>query len=173
MADERLATLQHWFKLTGWVSGTCSQPLSDSVMKKEVENFMLVMADQLEEIPGGRQEVSPPKNRAWTIVNDFIGLLCRHYSRHHDVAFYARRLNVTPNYLNIIIRRNTGITAKEHINIQIGQVIRTLLDTTDLSVKQIAARLHYEDPSYLSRIFRKQNGMSPIAYRNKLRSTSE
>lgn len=29
-----------------------------------------------------------------------------------------------------------------------------LLDTTDLSVKQIAARLHYDDPSYLCRLFR-------------------
>ena len=40
-------------------------------------------------------------------------------------------------------------------------------DTTDLSVKQIAARLHYDDPSYLCRLFRKQTGMSPLEYRHQ------
>ena len=48
-----------------------------------------------------------------------------------------------------------------------------LLDTTDLSVKQIAERLHYDDPSYMCRIFRKHTGMSPIEYRNKLRLERE
>jgi len=81
------------------------------------------------------------------------------------------RLNVTPNYLNIIIKRNTGISAKEQIKLQLCLVIKTLLDTTDLSVKEIAERLHYDDPSYLCRIFRKQTGMTPIQYRNKLRTT--
>ncbi|MGN0220222.1 MAG: helix-turn-helix transcriptional regulator [Muribaculaceae bacterium] len=91
---------------------------------------------------------------------------CPH-ARHHDVTFYASQLNVTPNYLNIISKRNTGTTAKEQINIQIGLVVRMLLDTTDLSVKQIAARLHYDDPSYLCRLFRKQTGMSPLEYRHQ------
>ena len=85
------------------------------------------------------------------------------------MAFYADKLHVTPNYLNIIVRRMNAISAKEQINKQIELVIRTLLDTTDLSVKQIAERLHYEDPSYLCRIFRKQTGMTPMQYRNKLK----
>ncbi len=76
---------------------------------------------------------------------------------------------MSPNYLNIIVRRMNAISAKEQINKQIELVIRTLLDTTDLSVKQIAERLHYEDPSYLCRIFRKQTGMTPMQYRNKLK----
>ncbi len=83
------------------------------------------------------------------------------------MAFYAGCLNVTPNYLNIIIKRSTGTTAKEQINIQIVLVIKMLLDTTDMSVKQIATWLHYDDPSYLGRIFRKQTGMSPVQYRGR------
>jgi len=83
------------------------------------------------------------------------------------VAFYAKKLNISPNYLNIISKRILGVSAKEQINIQFGLVIKMLLDTTELTVKEIAERLHYDDPSYLCRIFRKQTGLSPMQYRNK------
>lgn len=85
------------------------------------------------------------------------------------MAYYADRLNITPNYLNIINREYFGTTAKEQINIQIGLVVKNLLDTTDLTVKQIAERLHYDGPSYLCRIFRKQTGMTPLRFRNRMR----
>lgn len=110
---------------------------------------------------------NPPKNRAWLIINEFLGLLNRYYTRRHDVAFYAEKLNISPNYLNIISKRNIGVTAKDQITNQLVLVIKMLLDSTDLTVKEIAERLHYDDPSYLCRIFRKQTGLSPIQYRNK------
>ena len=39
------------------------------------------------------------------------------------------------------------------------------LDNTDLTVKQIAGRLGYDDPFYFSRIFKVINEASPAAYR--------
>lgn len=170
LPDDLLETATQWFALTLWLSSECSGTIREKALRNEAENFMLVMAEQAESRLGMLGE-NPAKNRAWTIINDFVGLIGRHYARHHDVAFYAARLNVTPNYLNIITKRNIGTTAKEQINIQIGLVARMLLHTTDLSVKQIARRLHYDDPSYLCRIFRKQTGMSPIRYRNLLRGS--
>lgn len=162
----------HWHALTGWLFSESSESVREKIMRNEVENLMLVMAEQVETRLGILGE-NPPKNRAWTLINDFVGLLGRHYAAHHDVAFYAARLNVTPNYLNIITKRNIGTTAKAQIDLQIGRVARMLLDTTDLSVKQIAERLHYDDTSYLCRVFRKQTGMSPIQFRNSLRGEKE
>ncbi len=155
-----------WFKTVEWIYANCSDMTTEKVLRNEMENFMLVMAEQVESCKGLLGE-NPVKNRAWTIVNDFLGLLNRHYTRHHDVAFYADKLNITPNYLNIIAKKNIGVSAKEQINIQLGLVVKMLLDTTDLTVKEIAGKLHYEDPSYLCRIFRKQTGLSPIQYRNQ------
>jgi AraC family transcriptional regulator of arabinose operon len=43
-----------------------------------------------------------------------------------------------------------------------------LLDTTDASIKEVAARLGYEDPLYFSRVFRAVNDQTPTEYR-KLR----
>lgn len=157
------AAVSHWFAIVGHISSGYSSALRDRMLRNEAGNFILAMARQIE-TRLGRLGSSPTKNRAWTLTNSFIALLNRHYAAHHDVAFYAEKLNVTPNYLNII-RRNTGATAKEQINKQIVLTIRMLLDTTGLSVKQIAGRLHYDDPSYLCRIFRKHTGMSPMHYR--------
>lgn len=44
-----------------------------------------------------------------------------------------------------------------------------LLDSTELSVKAIAAELGYSDPLYFSRLFSKTMGMSPRAYRSSVR----
>lgn len=44
-----------------------------------------------------------------------------------------------------------------------------LLDSSDLSVKAIAAELGYSDPLYFSRLFSKTMGMSPRAYRGSVR----
>lgn len=158
-----------WFRIIRWVDENVSIPAKEKVMKSQIENLMTIMADRVE-VNMGKLGVNPNKNRAWLIVNDFLGLLNRFYAQHHDVAFYADKLNISPNYLNIIAKKNLGVSAKEQINIQLGLVIRMLLDTTDLSVKEIAERLNYDDPSYLCRIFRKHNGMSPIQYRNYQRS---
>lgn len=161
-----------WFETIGWLKANCSVITAEETLRHEMEIFILVMSEQVES-QLGTLESNPPKNRAWMIVNEFLGLVNHYHTHRHDVAFYADKLNITPNYLNIISKRNLGVTAKEQINIQLGIVVRMLLDTTDLTVKEIAERLHYDDPSYLCRIFRKQTGLSPIQYRNKLRNNPD
>ena len=155
-----------WFASMEWLNGNCSAATAEKVLRNEMENFMMIMSEYAES-QSGVLSTNHTKNRAWMIANDFLGLLNRFYAHHHDVAFYARKLNISPNYLNIISKRILGVSAKEQINMQLGLVIKMLLDTTELTVKEIAERLHYDDPSYLCRIFRKHTGMSPIQYRNK------
>lgn len=161
-----------WFSTLDWIKTNCSEITAQETLRREVENFMLVMAEKVESYLGSLDS-NPPKNRAWAIINEFLGLVNHYYTNRHDVAFYADKLNITPNYLNIIAKKNLGITAKERINLQLAIVVKMLLDTTDLTVKEIAERLHYNDPSYLCRIFRKQTGLSPLQFRNKLRTNPD
>ena len=157
-----------WFRTLEWIQDNCSEAIAFKTLHNETENFMHIMADQVERRMG-LLGTNPDKNRAWILANDFIAMLTRHYASHHDVAYYADRLSITPNYLNIISRKCFGTTAKEQINIQIGLVVKNLLDTTDLTVREISERLHFDDPSYLCRIFKKQTGLTPLQYRNRLR----
>ncbi len=160
----RRVLLAEWFDTLLWMTDNCSEAIRGRVLGNEAECLMLVLSEQTERRLGAAG-YKPVKNRARTLANDFLALLSRHYTRHHDVAFYADRLNITPNYLNIVVRRNFGTTAKEQIDILLGQVMKSMLETTDLSVKQIADRLNFSDPSYLCRVFRRLTGMSPLAWR--------
>ncbi len=53
------------------------------------------------------------------------------------------------------------------------EMSRHLLDSTNLSVKEIAAKCGFEDAGYFGRLFRKRCGMPPAAYRARLLSQGE
>lgn len=164
-SGEEYALVSKWFDLAGWVYDTCPDALAARVLKSLAVDYITLLSWRVEESHGD-MGTPPVKNRAWAVVNGFLALLGRHYAAHHDVAYYADRLSVTPNYLNIIVRRYVGTSAKEQINLQLTLVMKMLLDTTDMPVKGIAERLGFDDPSYMCRVFRRREGMSPVAYRN-------
>lgn len=158
------AYLDRLFLQMDWVRRRFPEQISRTVLRNDVQSLFSVLAAVAEGLaPGDRTS----KTRAWAISNDFVTMLHRHYARHHDVAFYADALNISSDYLNVICRDNIGYTAKSRIDTQIVIAIKTMLDTTDLPVKIIAERLHYDDPSYMSRVFRRITGMTPVQYRNR------
>lgn len=101
----------------------------------------------------------------WKITGEFYVLLAHNYMSKRSVAFYAGQLNVTPDYLSTIIKQCTGMTPKETIEGRIVLAIKAFLSSSNLTVKQIAERLHFEDTSHLCRVFRRNTGMSPMQYR--------
>ncbi|MBR3801006.1 MAG: helix-turn-helix domain-containing protein [Rikenellaceae bacterium] len=50
---------------------------------------------------------------------------------------------------------------------------KALLSHTDLTINEIGARVGVLDPSYFSRFFRKQVGMSPIDFREKMKKSHQ
>ena len=150
----------------GQIQQFAPNPMRSTLLRKEMESFFAFTSLLCQKI-AKRTEEDSENNRAWSLAIDFMGLLNRHYTHHHDVAFYANRLGITPNYLNIISRRYAGLSAKEQINLLITLAVKSLLETTDMSVKGISERLNFDDSSYLCRIFRKRTGMSPTEYRKQ------
>ena len=80
---------------------------------------------------------------------------------------YADKLNYSLSYLNESVKSVTGFPISYWIHQQIILEAKRLLYYTDMSVREIAFFLGYEDHTYFSRLFSKVAGMSPGAFRQK------
>lgn len=87
------------------------------------------------------------------------------YTKLHTVAEYADMLNITPKALNKRITRYSKTTPNDIIKNRIILEAKRLLVHTQLSVKEIAYKLGYDDPSYFIRLFSRQAETSPQNFR--------
>lgn len=106
--------------------------------------------------------VAKQYSRKQAICHRFMQLVRDHGAQEHQVAFYSEKLCITPRYLHqITVRYMGGRSPKQLIDEQLVAEIKVLLSEPDLSVTEIAERLHFTDQSCLTRFFKKHTGLSP------------
>ncbi|MFV1448516.1 helix-turn-helix domain-containing protein [Maribacter sp. HS] len=84
-----------------------------------------------------------------------------------SVDFFAKKLNISANYLSDSLKNTTGKSAIEHIHSYIVESAKNDLMTSDKSISEIAFELGFEYPHYFSRLFKKKTGVTPSDYRVK------
>ena len=107
-------------------------------------------------------------DRSARIVHQFRALLTSEITRVHEVAEYARMMHISPNHLNKTVRAVTGKSPVNWITESIVLEAKVLLGQTNMPVNEIAASLGLFDASYFSRLFKKQTGMTPLAFRKMI-----
>lgn len=98
-------------------------------------------------------------------LREFITLLMQHFKEEHQVTFYADALHITPQYLTLLVKRQTGKTVNAFIYELIYSEARNLLLATDLSIQEIAARLNFADQASFSKFFKRHSGKAPHGFR--------
>ena len=83
-----------------------------------------------------------------------------------SVAYCGTELNMSPNYLSDMLKKETGRNAQEHIHFFVIDKAKTQLLSSSESISQIAYGLGFEYPQHFSKIFKAKTGMSPAEYRN-------
>lgn len=81
------------------------------------------------------------------------------------VKYFADKLCLSPNYMGDLIKKETGKTPQEHIQLALVEHAKRRLLSQTNSISDIASELGFEYPQYFSRFFKKKVGMSPAAYR--------
>ena len=104
-------------------------------------------------------------SRSRTLIIRFLKLVAQHFRTNREVSFYAEKLCITTTYLYKLTHRRWNLSPKELIDQQTICEIKTLLSNTDMSVKEIAALLNFENTPYMCRYFRQRTGLSPTEYR--------
>ena len=100
-------------------------------------------------------------------VKHFLMLLAEDDSRHHTVEYFASQLCVTPKYLSVICKQETGKTPSCWIRERLIEKIRYYLLNTSLSAKEIAHRVDMPNASFFGKFVKQHFGCTPMEYRNK------
>jgi AraC family transcriptional activator of pobA len=101
------------------------------------------------------------------LFRNFKKLIIDHYREQHRINFYASRLNITTTYLSRIVKSATGRTVRFHLAELLCADARKLLESSDMSIKGIAALLGFSNQSVFEKFFSTHTGMSPLKYRQK------
>lgn len=97
-----------------------------------------------------------------------IRLIDRYYMSERGVAFYAAKLFLSPKYLSELSKSVCGYTVQELIFKAITRRAMALLDSTNKTVAEISEEFNFPNPSSFGTFFKKQTGVSPQKYRDRL-----
>ena len=164
-ASEFMSFLNYWYNESCWLISN----LSGEVGCRSVDNqmFNLLAALEKELINSDLSNRTQPLSSGWTHLFNFLRLVDKHCDTHHDVKFYAEKLNITTTYLNKVANKLWCVSPKEILNRQIMLRIKNMLLNSTMTVSEIAVIMCFEDSSYLARYFKKMSGLSPTEFRIK------
>ncbi|QDO95448.1 helix-turn-helix domain-containing protein [Formosa sediminum] len=79
----------------------------------------------------------------------------------------ATQMQVSQRYLSDTLKKETGKTTTEHLQLHLIDEAKNILLQPNKSISEIAYELGFEYPPYFSRLFKKKEGISPTEYREK------
>jgi AraC family transcriptional activator of pobA len=82
-----------------------------------------------------------------------------------SVAYCAEELNLSPNYFGDLIKKETGKSAHEFIQLKLIDTAKEKIFDTSKSVSEIAYELGFKYPQHFTRVFKQHTGVSPLEYR--------
>jgi signal transduction histidine kinase/ABC-type sugar transport system substrate-binding protein/AraC-like DNA-binding protein/DNA-binding response OmpR family regulator len=113
-------------------------------------------------LAGGDQLAQPTS----LLVKRAIAYIQQHHARDLSRQEIAEAVGVSKNYITQIFHQELGISLWDYLTRYRIMRAKELLRGTDESITTIAEQVGFDDASYFGRVFRKQAGCSPQAYRD-------
>lgn len=81
------------------------------------------------------------------------------------VRYCADKLFLSPNYLGDLLKKETGKSAQEQIQLKLIEIAKEKIFDPNKSISEVAYELGFKHPQHFTRMFKKQVGMSPNEFR--------
>lgn len=82
-----------------------------------------------------------------------------------SVKYFADKICLSPNYFGDLVKKETGKSAKEYIQLKMLQAAKENLLNPDRTITQVAYALGFQYPQHFVRFFKKYEGITPTQYR--------
>ncbi|MBC6493052.1 helix-turn-helix domain-containing protein [Flavihumibacter stibioxidans] len=83
-----------------------------------------------------------------------------------SVAYCAGELNLSANYFGDLIKKETGKSAHEYIQLKLIEAAKEKIFDSKKSVSEIAYELGFKYPQHFTRVFKQRVGVTPGEYRS-------
>jgi AraC-like DNA-binding protein len=81
------------------------------------------------------------------------------------VKYCADKIHLSANYLGDLIKKETGKSPQEHIQLHLIAMAKERIFDTSRTVSEIAYELGFKHPQHFSRMFKNETGLTPNEYR--------
>lgn len=128
-------------------------------------NLLLTYLSRLYVVQYRAQASSPERN----LLKSYQAKINESFRELKEVGEYAAELNISAGHLSEVVKMQSGKPAIKHIHERVVLEARRLLFHTNNSLKEIGYELGFSDASYFNRFFKRETGLTPTAYRAKIR----
>ena len=104
------------------------------------------------------------------IIKQALTFIDLNFSSNLTVKKVALEVNLSPDYLTRLFKKELGVTVITYINQKRIYRSLKLLKTTNLSIEEIGDLIGLSNTSYFYTLFKREIGISPKQYRNGLKS---
>lgn len=109
-------------------------------------------------------------NKLHRQVEEAILYIRQHIYDHITVTEVADAVSCHRNYLQRLFRQDTAFSVVDFIHNEKLKVVKELLAYSNESVSNIAELLNFASPSHLCQLFKEQEHMTPLQYRQRHRA---
>ena len=138
-----------------------------SMLSSERMTYIFNVIDQtFFELCSSEEKHQHTQDRRSEIYHEYSDLVLRHYHEWHQVSEYAEEMHITVPHLCSTIKSVSGHTAGDIIADAILMDAKSQLKVSTVPIKEIAAKLGFENVAFFNRFFKSHVGVTPRAYRN-------
>ncbi|MBR1932496.1 MAG: AraC family transcriptional regulator [Prevotella sp.] len=141
-----------------------SQNSHHEIVPTLIRAFLLELCQILEDLQDIHDEVKLSQGKV--LFNRFLRLISGNEVKRRPISHYASQLAITPKYLTMLCLKYSDKTASDWIIQYTTEDIRFYLKNSNLSIKEISAKLGFANMSHFGSYVRKHLGVSPSEFRH-------
>lgn len=158
LSAERSTRIEGLFLVMLESSLSRSDVLYRKIMRSLLQSFFLLVLDQYR------------RRAAQESYGELLDAVLEHIDKSSGSATIvstAREFGYNPNYMSRLIKSGTGKSFSEILQHYRLKNVQSLLLSTDMTVDEITDVVGYNNPSYLTNLFKRRFGITPSAYRRQ------